>query len=105
MPLTNEARSKGGRKSKGGRRPSNAAKEFWRKHHPTAQKKFLALLKCGDPRVERDVAQYIIERNEGKITDRLKVGPLHEDLEKEIRELKAALERELGLNERVRDTA
>jgi uncharacterized protein (UPF0216 family) len=70
--LTKADSAKGGRRARGGR-PTNKAKEFWRKHRPTARKKFLELLKCGDAKVERDVAQYIIERNEGKLSDHLVV--------------------------------
>ena len=47
----------------------------------------------------------LLGKHLGMFTDRLKVGNLNEELEKEIRELKAALERELGLNEPVHDTA
>jgi len=47
----------------------------------------------------------LLGRHLGMFTDRLKVGPLNEDQEQEIRELKSALERELGLGGRVRDTA
>jgi len=73
MALTKEQGAKGGRKSKGGGRPSNKAREFWRKHQAGARKRFLELLRCGDPRVERDVAKYIIEKNEGKIGERFEL--------------------------------
>jgi len=47
----------------------------------------------------------LLGKHLGMFTDRLKVGALNEDLEKEIRELKAILERELGVSDRTRDTA
>jgi len=49
----------------------------------------------------------LVGKHLGMFTDRLKVGPLQEDLEKEIAELKAILEKELGVSDRnrTRDTS
>ena len=47
----------------------------------------------------------LLGKHLGIFTDRVKIGPLQEDLEAEIAELKSILEKELGVSDHSRDTA